>query len=84
MAESLHSMHSYLQGEHGVGLGKKESLLMELGPDTVDVMRQIKLALDPHWLMNPGKIFEATRSKIPEDTYEGATVSAARAQYERH
>lgn len=45
------------KGEHGIGIGKKELLLQELGQDTVDVMRDIKLALDPRWLLNPGKIF---------------------------
>lgn len=47
-----------LQGEHGVGLGKKGSLKKELGPETIDVMRSIKRSLDPHWLLNPGKIFD--------------------------
>lgn len=46
------------QGEHGIGLGKKESLKKELGPGTIDVMRSIKRSLDPHWLLNPGKIFD--------------------------
>ncbi|KAF2703958.1 D-lactate dehydrogenase mitochondrial precursor [Pleomassaria siparia CBS 279.74] len=45
-------------GEHGVGLGKKDSLLKELGLDTINVMKSIKGALDPYWLMNPGKIME--------------------------
>lgn len=45
-------------GEHGIGLGKKESLIKELGLQTIGVMQAIKGALDPHWLMNPGKIFD--------------------------
>ena len=48
-------MANSLKGEHGIGLGKQESLLKELGSDTIDVMRSIKRALDPYWLMNPGK-----------------------------
>ncbi|WP_323777952.1 FAD-binding oxidoreductase [Leisingera sp.] len=44
-------------GEHGVGLGKKAYLPTELGP-ALDVMRQIKRALDPDNIMNPGKIFD--------------------------
>ncbi|KAI0552281.1 putative D-lactate protein [Xylaria curta] len=45
-------------GEHSVGWGKKASLLREVGPDTLGVMKQIKAALDPLWIMNPGKIFD--------------------------
>lgn len=35
------------QGEHGIGLGKKECLLEELGPETISVMRTLKQSLDP-------------------------------------
>jgi len=43
-------------GEHGIGLGKRAALQKEHG-NAVDIMRTIKLALDPKNLMNPGKIF---------------------------
>ena len=42
-------------GEHGVGLGKVDILEEECG-EAVDVMRRIKHALDPHGVMNPGKV----------------------------
>jgi D-lactate dehydrogenase (cytochrome) len=64
------------QGEHGVGLGKREALLQELGGDTIDVMRQIKKALDPYWLMNPGKIFSATGSETTHDLMRGTASSS--------
>jgi len=43
-------------GEHGIGLGKIDSMKMELGEDVVDVMRDIKKLFDPDNLMNPGKV----------------------------
>ncbi|KAH7121828.1 hypothetical protein B0J13DRAFT_648639, partial [Dactylonectria estremocensis] len=45
-------------GEHGIGLGKKDSLQKELGDAPIQAMRAIKKSLDPNWLMNPGKIFD--------------------------
>ncbi|KAE8153227.1 hypothetical protein BDV25DRAFT_149888 [Aspergillus avenaceus] len=51
-------MEGTVSGEHGIGLGKKECLVEELGPDTIAVMRTLKRSLDPHCLMNPGKVFE--------------------------
>jgi D-lactate dehydrogenase (cytochrome) len=44
-------------GEHGVGLHKMDFLLEEAGTGAVDLMRSIKRALDPHNILNPGKIF---------------------------
>ncbi|GAB1211289.1 hypothetical protein ATERTT37_000402 [Aspergillus terreus] len=63
MVDRALEMEGSCTGEHGVGLGKKESLKKELGPCTIDVMRSIKAALDPHWLLNPGKIFDFERRK---------------------
>ena len=42
-------------GEHGVGLGKIDSLAKEHG-DLLPLMQAIKGALDPRNLMNPGKV----------------------------
>ncbi len=50
------SMDGTCTGEHGVGLGKRKFLVAEHG-EAVSVMRQIKQALDPLNILNPGKIF---------------------------
>lgn len=42
-------------GEHGIGLGKRKALEQEHGK-AVTTMRQIKHALDPRNIMNPGKV----------------------------
>jgi glycolate oxidase len=46
-----------ITGEHGVGLAKKAFLRRQLGEASHDLMQQIKRALDPSGLLNPGKIF---------------------------
>ena len=56
LAEMAIEMDGTVTGEHGVGQGKVGSLVKEMGAAT-DVMRAIKSAMDPHNIMNPGKIF---------------------------
>ena len=46
-------------GEHGVGLLKRAGAARELGPTVVAMQQAIKHALDPHDILNPGKIFAA-------------------------
>jgi D-lactate dehydrogenase (cytochrome) len=44
------------KGEHGIGLHKLQFMEAEHGRDTLDVMKSIKLALDPLNILNPGKV----------------------------
>ena len=47
-----------ITGEHGIGLAKKPWLRQQMGDASFDLMRQVKSALDPKGLLNPGKIFD--------------------------
>ena len=42
--------------EHGVGTHKLGSMARRKDPVALDVMRAVKAALDPHGIMNPGKV----------------------------
>jgi glycolate oxidase len=52
------SLGGTITGEHGVGLAKKQWIRKQLGDSSFELMRQIKMALDPRALLNPGKIFD--------------------------
>lgn len=56
MVERAVRMGGTCTGEHGVGLGKSKYLELEFGTEAIKVMRTIKRALDPHDLLNPGKL----------------------------
>jgi D-lactate dehydrogenase (cytochrome) len=49
-------MEGTCTGEHGVGSGKKKWLVVEKGPEAVELMRTIKRSIDPDNILNPGKI----------------------------
>lgn len=51
--------------EHGIGRSKLPSMARSKNPVAVAVMRQIKQALDPNNILNPGKV-------IPPQTTKGS------------
>ena len=48
-----------LSGEHGIGMAKMRYLGDEIGESGLSLMRSVKEALDPHYLLNPGKMVPA-------------------------
>jgi glycolate oxidase len=47
-----------ITGEHGVGLAKKSFLPKFAGDAQMRVMRELRHALDPNGILNPGKMFD--------------------------
>jgi FAD/FMN-containing dehydrogenase len=48
------AMGGTISAEHGIGVAKVDWLEADRGATDVEVMRSIKGALDPGWLLNPG------------------------------
>ncbi len=57
MAELALKLGGTVSGEHGIGVGKKRFMQAEHG-DALSVMAAIKRTLDPHGILNPGKMLE--------------------------
>jgi FAD/FMN-containing dehydrogenase len=50
------SMHGSISAEHGIGLIKRDELLLYKDPVALDLMHTLKRALDPGNILNPGKV----------------------------
>ena len=52
----VHALGGSIAAEHGVGLIKRDELARYGDPVGLDLMRRLKVALDPENLLNPGKV----------------------------
>ncbi len=46
-----------LTGEHGVGIEKRDLMRVQFSESDLALQMRIKAMMDPHWLLNPGKVF---------------------------
>jgi len=46
-----------LTGEHGVGIEKRDLMVDQYAPEDLEMQMQVKDVFDPHWLLNPAKVF---------------------------
>ena len=54
----LRGLKGSVSAEHGIGLKKKAYLGISRSPAEIALMRQVKAMMDPHGIMNPGKVFD--------------------------
>ena len=55
--EKARALGGHVSGEHGIGWAKKPYLKDSVPEENLELMRGIKRAFDPNWILNPGKIF---------------------------
>ncbi len=60
-ADLVVSYGGSLSGEHGDGQSRAELLPKMFGPELMEAFRKFKVAWDPDWKMNPGKVIEPNR-----------------------
>jgi glycolate dehydrogenase FAD-linked subunit len=60
--EATVRLEGRIAAEHGIGLTKKEKIGLNINTQELNLMRGIKTLLDPHNILNPGKIFSLKRS----------------------
>jgi glycolate oxidase len=53
-----------LSGEHGVGMLKRAFMESALGPDSIEIQRRIKQALDPKGILCPGKVLPQAENLV--------------------
>ena len=46
-----------LTGEHGVGIEKRDLMQVQFAPADIEAQMRVKDVFDPHWLLNPAKVF---------------------------
>lgn len=54
--EIVHRLGGSFSAEHGIGLAKRDAMQQYKDPVSLALYQQIKQALDPHDLFNPGKL----------------------------
>ena len=54
--DAVDALGGSISAEHGIGALKRDELAQRKSPVALGLMRAIKSALDPHGLMNPGRV----------------------------
>jgi glycolate oxidase len=71
--ELVVSLDGSISGEHGIGIAKGPYMGMEIGAESMELMKRIKRAFDPNNILNPHKTFDfepSTASREISRSYE--------------
>jgi glycolate oxidase len=52
-----------LTGEHGVGVEKRDLMVVQYAPADLEAQLRVKDVFDPRWLLNPAKVFPLAASE---------------------
>lgn len=52
-----------LTGEHGVGIEKRDLMVVQFAPEDLEAQMRVKDVFDPKWLLNPAKVFPLAASE---------------------
>ncbi|MCL7463583.1 FAD-linked oxidase C-terminal domain-containing protein [Phaeovulum sp. NW3] len=52
-----------LTGEHGVGIEKRDLMVVQFAPADLEAQMRVKDVFDPAWLLNPAKVFPLPASE---------------------
>jgi Fe-S oxidoreductase len=81
--DAIFALGGTTTGEHGIGITKAPLFHKERGA-AVKVMKAIKKALDPHNIMNPGKIMDWEEGFVTHLRYPEAPVKKKGLHLDRH
>ena len=54
----VYGLGGRLSGEHGIGLKRLAYMEKYTDPVELELMKTIKKAVDPNWILNPGKVID--------------------------
>lgn len=55
----VYGLGGRLSGEHGIGFKRLDYMEKYTDPVELELMKSIKRAIDPNWILNPGKVISA-------------------------
>ncbi len=64
-----------ISAEHGIGRSKKRAFMERVDPVTLDLLRAVKSAIDPHGTMSKGRIFDMLGDNTDKQDHGPGAVS---------